>query len=74
MDKNVGGIDRIGRIVIGIIVAIAGIAALSGYWAVGAVAGAVAIIIGAVLLVTGTTQKCPINEAVGIDTTAGESR
>lgn len=74
MDKNVGGIDRIGRIVIGIVVAIAGIAALTGYWAVGTVAGVVAIIIGAILLATGTTQKCPINEAVGIDTTEGEPR
>lgn len=74
MDKNVGGVDRIGRIVIGIVVAIAGIAALTGYWAVGAVAGAVAIIIGAILLLTGTTQKCPINKAAGIDTTEGEPR
>lgn len=69
MDKNVGGIDRSGRIVIGIVVAIAGIAAVTGYWAVGAVAGAVALLVGVILLVTGTTQKCPINEAAGIDTT-----
>lgn len=73
MDKNVGGIDRSGRIVIGIIVAIAGIAALTGYWGAGAVVGVVAVVVGAVLLVTGTTQKCPINEAAGIDTTTGES-
>ncbi|MXR19244.1 YgaP family membrane protein [Halobacterium bonnevillei] len=69
MDKNVGGIDRTGRIVIGVILAIAGIAALAGYWAAGAAAGAVALIVGAILFVTGTTQKCPINEAAGIDTT-----
>jgi len=30
MDKNVGGIGRTGRIVIGVVVAIAGIAALTG--------------------------------------------
>ncbi|WP_318570567.1 YgaP-like transmembrane domain [Salinigranum marinum] len=69
MDKNVGGIDRIGRIIIGAIVVITGIAALTGYWAAGAVIGGVALVVGAILLVTGTTQKCPINEAVGIDTT-----
>ena len=69
MDKNVGGIDRTGRIVIGVIIVIAGIAALTGYWAAGAVIGGVALVVGAILLVTGTTQKCPINEAVGIDTT-----
>jgi uncharacterized membrane protein len=69
MNKNVGGIDRTGRIVIGVVVAIAGIAALTGYWAAGAAIGGIALIIGAILLVTGTTQKCPINEAAGIDTT-----
>lgn len=69
MDKNVGGIDRTGRIIIGAVVAIAGIAALAGYWAVGVVTGGIALLIGAILLVTGTTQKCPINEAAGIDTT-----
>jgi uncharacterized membrane protein len=69
MDKNVGGMDRTGRIIIGIVVAIAGIAALSGYVAAGALVGGIAVVIGAVLLVTGATQKCPINETVGIDTT-----
>lgn len=73
MDKNVGGIDRTGRIVIGVVIAIAGIAALTGYWAAGAVIGGIALVIGAILLVTGTTQKCPINEAVGIDTTKREN-
>ncbi|MFB1064648.1 DUF2892 domain-containing protein [Natrinema sp. H-ect4] len=69
MDKNVGGIDRTGRIVIGLVLTIAGIAALTGYWAIGAVTGVIALVVAAVLLVTGTTQKCPINEAVGVDTT-----
>ncbi|MFC7114214.1 DUF2892 domain-containing protein [Natronoarchaeum sp. GCM10025703] len=69
MEQNVGGIDRTGRLVIGIVLAIAGVAALAGYWAAGAVAGAIALVIGLVLLVTGTTQKCPINDTVGIDTT-----
>lgn len=69
MNKNVGGIDRSGRIVIGVIAAIAGIAAVLGYWGAGAVVGAIALLVGIVLLVTGTTQKCPINEAAGIDTT-----
>jgi len=69
MEPNVGGIDRTGRIVIGIVAALAGIAAIAGYLAVSAVVGTVAVVIGAILFVTGTTQKCPINEAVGIDTT-----
>jgi predicted butyrate kinase (DUF1464 family) len=69
MNRNVGGIDRTARIVIGILAVVAGIAAFAGYLGVGAVIGAVALIVGAILLVTGTTQKCPINEAAGIDTT-----
>lgn len=72
MDKNVGGIDRTGRIVIGIILAIAGIAALTGFWAISVAAGGAALVVGLVLLTTGTTQKCPINEAAGIDTTERE--
>ncbi len=69
MQKNVGGIDRTGRIVIGAIAVLAGIAALMGYWAVGIVTAVIALVIGAILLVTGTTQKCPINDAAGVDTT-----
>lgn len=73
MEKNVGGIDRTGRIIIGIIAAIAGIAAVTGYWAIGATAGGIAILVGVILLVTGTTQKCPLNDAAGIDTTSDTS-
>lgn len=69
MDKNVGGIDRAGRIVIGVVLAIAGIAAFAGYWEATAIVGGAALVVGAILFVTGTTQKCPINEAAGIDTT-----
>lgn len=69
MEKNVGGIDRAGRIVIGVILAIAGIAAFGGYWSVGAVIGGLALFVAAILLVTGSTQKCPLNDAAGIDTT-----
>lgn len=69
MERNVGGIDRTGRIVIGAILAVVGVAALGGYWAIGAAIGGLALVVGVTLLVTGTTQKCPINEAAGIDTT-----
>ncbi|MFC4540531.1 DUF2892 domain-containing protein [Halosolutus amylolyticus] len=69
MDRNVGGIDRQGRIIVGALATIAGLAALAGYWTVGLVGGALALAIGVILLATGTTQKCPINEAAGIDTT-----
>lgn len=69
MKRNVGGIDRTARIVIGTLAVLAGITAFAGYLALGSVLGGVALVVGVILLVTGTTQKCPINEAVGIDTT-----
>ncbi|MDS0243813.1 MULTISPECIES: DUF2892 domain-containing protein [unclassified Haloferax] len=69
MERNVGGLDRTARLIIGVVLALVGGAALLGYWTVGTVIGAIVLLIGAILLVTGTTQKCPINEAAGIDTT-----
>jgi hypothetical protein len=45
------------------------VAAVAGYWDVSALIGGLALAIGAILLFTGTTLKCPLNEAVGIDTT-----
>ncbi len=69
MEKNVGGIDRTTRIVVGAFLTVAGIAGLTGYWAVGIAIGVAALLVGAILVVTGTTQKCPINEAAGVDTT-----
>lgn len=69
MEKNVGGLDRTARFAIGIVLGIAGIVILAGYWALGTTIGAVALIVGLILLVTGATQTCPINQVVGIDTT-----
>ncbi|RXK46633.1 YgaP family membrane protein [Halorientalis pallida] len=68
MDRNVGTGDRTVRIALGVLIAIAGGAAITGYWAVGAAVGALIVAIGAVLVVTGTTQRCPIYAGVGIDT------
>ena len=74
MEQNVGGIDRIVRIAIGVLSVAAGLAALAGLWEIGVVVAGVAILVGIVLLATGTTQKCPINEAAGIDTTEQDGR
>jgi len=69
MERNVGGLDRSGRLVVGSIAALAGIGTVTGYWAIGPVVGGLALAVGAILLFTGTTQKCPVNDAAGIDTT-----
>lgn len=68
MDRNVGGIDRTARLVTGVLLVIGAFAVFADYLAWGAAIGALALVVGAVLVVTGTTQKCPINEAAGIDT------
>ena len=68
MEKNVGGLDRTARIVVGALLVVAGVAGLAELWAVGLVVGIIAVLVGVVLFLTGTTQKCPINEATGIDT------
>lgn len=68
MDRNVGGLDRTGRLVIGAVLVLGALAGLAGFVELGLTLGLAALLIGAILLVTGTTRKCPINEAVGRDT------
>ena len=69
-----GGYDRIGRFVIGAILVVAGAAGYAGMvsLSVGPVSQAlvsvIVALVGVVLLVTGYTQKCPINQALGINT------
>jgi len=73
MEKNVGGYDRTARFVLGPILLILGVAAFSGILTLasgtlGLVIAGVALLIGAVLTVTATTQKCPLNAAIGLNT------
>lgn len=83
MQKNVGGTDRIARLVIGPILILAGVAGYAGLLALavgpvpGALAAGVVLLVGAVLLVTGAVQQCPLNSVLGFNTyrrkTAGET-
>ncbi|MFW5959393.1 MAG: YgaP family membrane protein [Natronomonas sp.] len=74
MKKNVGGIDRLGRLVIGAILVLVAIAGYAGLFvlAVGplpqAFTAVIVFLIGAILLVTGLVQTCPINALLGLDT------
>jgi len=68
MERNVGTLDRNVRIVLGVLAALVGVLALTGYLAASALVAALAIAIGAVLFVTGTTQRCPIYAGAGINT------
>ncbi len=63
MKPNVGGIDRVARIVIGIVLLVVGLAAPIGMtWQI------VALVIAAVALVTATVRFCPANAILGINT------
>lgn len=73
MEKNVGGYDRLARLLLGPILLIGAAAASGGYVTlasgfVGAAIIWVALLVGAVLLVTGVVEVCPLNRALGIDT------
>jgi|AntRauTorckE6833_2_1112554.scaffolds.fasta_scaffold05488_6 hypothetical protein len=73
MQKNVGGYDRITRFVLGPILVVLGLAHVlellviaSGTLGLGIAIAA--ILVGAVFLATATTQTCPLNHVLGIDT------
>jgi len=62
MDCNVGGIERIGRILAGIALIITAYAGLAGLGAILVYAA------GAVFLGTGIVRFCPISKLLGINT------
>ncbi|MUV88848.1 DUF2892 domain-containing protein [Halapricum sp. CBA1109] len=74
MKKNVGGMDRIVRLVIGPILVLAGVAGYAGLLglAVGplpqALTSVIVFLVGAILLVTALVQKCPLNRVLGFNT------
>lgn len=62
MERNVGGLDRIGRIVVSL-------ALLAfGYQNRGRTIGTLAFIGGTDLLATVVIQRCPVNALLGIET------
>lgn len=63
MKCNVGGIDRTGRLVLGVALLLAGLLA-----PVGATWQIVLLVLAAVALVTGIVRFCPANALFGIDT------
>ncbi len=69
MKCNVGGIDRTGRIVIGIVLLVVGLAApVEMIWRI------VALVIAAIALVTAIVRFCPANAALGVNTCEGEKK
>lgn len=68
MQKNVGGMDRKARLVVGPILLIVGLAAVVGALPLGTVGAIAALVVGAILAVTGAVQRCPLNTLLGVDT------
>lgn len=63
MKLNVGGYDRIARIVIGVVLLLVGMAApLDATWQV------IAFVAAGIALLTAFVQYCPINHLFGINT------
>ncbi len=69
MKPNVGGVDRIARIVIGIVLLIVGLAApLETTWRIAA------LVVAAIALVTAVVRFCPANWLLGINTCEHEKK
>ncbi|MDL5360918.1 DUF2892 domain-containing protein [Halalkalicoccus sp. NIPERK01] len=71
-EKNVGSWDRGARLIVGPVLVLVGIAAALGTIALAPVLIAISLVVGAILTVTGLTQKCPMNRLFGINTYKGE--
>ena len=68
MEKNVGGLDRILRLVLGPVLLVVSGAALLGLLVLNPILAGVGLVVGVVLTVTGLTQTCPANSLLGMNT------
>lgn len=68
MEQNVGGADRLARLVIGPLLLVAGVISLAQAMPVGLPLTAGALLVGAILLATGVVRQCPLNSLFGINT------
>ena len=69
MKCNVGGMDRTGRIVVGIVLLIVGLAApVELIWRI------VALVVAGIALVTAVVRFCPANAILGINSCEGEGK
>jgi len=68
MERNVGGYDKLARLVVGPVLVLVGIAVVAELLEFGLAVGAAALLVGVVFTVTGAVQKCPLNSLFGINT------
>ena len=68
MERNVGPADRSVRVVLGAILAAAGLAGFLGLWAANTAVATVLVVVGIVFLGTGLAGQCLLYRPFGIDT------
>ena len=69
MKCNVGGIDRTGRLLLGLVLLVVGLAApIEMTWRIAA------LVIAGIALVTATVGFCPVNAIFGINTCEGKDK
>ena len=74
MQKNVGGYDRIARLVAGPLLLLVAVAGVVGAFPLGTIVVVVAVLVGLILTVTGVLQLCPLNTLFGVDTCPIDAR
>lgn len=67
IEQNVGGLDRIARVGIGVIFAVIGFSMLLAE-SLPLAYGAIVLLVGIALLTTAATQRCLLNQLLGINT------
>jgi uncharacterized membrane protein YecN with MAPEG domain len=65
MTKNVGSIDKIARVIVGLLMIVLALVGSIGWWG---------WIIGAVLLATGLMSSCPAYSLLGVNTCSAETK
>ncbi|MBX0293906.1 YgaP family membrane protein [Haloarcula nitratireducens] len=67
-EKNVGGWDRLLRLIVGPALLVVAAVAAGGIVTLSPLLIASSAVVGLILTVTGLTQKCPLNNALGMNT------
>lgn len=68
MEQNVGDMDRIVRILLGLVLLLLGAAGLGDVLSTGVPLGVVLALAGAVLIGTGVMRSCLLYNFIGVDT------
>jgi len=74
MDRNVGPFDARLRVVAGLLLAVLAVASTLGYATVPLISDLGAALIAAVLIIEGSTRRCLLYRALGVDRCPVESQ